>query len=90
MDGKVAEPYLPALQLGVLCPCQRAQRRCLADAVAAEQGHDITFGDLEADTLNDVALPVIGVDVLHAEERRAGGGIGLWRCQGVHRCAPPR
>jgi hypothetical protein len=50
-------------------PGDRLQRRALADAVPAEQPDHLAAADLERDTVQDVALAVIGVDVLDLEQR---------------------
>ena len=47
----------------------RAERRRLADAVAAEQRGDAPFGDVEGEVLQDVRLPVVDVQVADGEER---------------------
>jgi hypothetical protein len=44
------------------------ERRALADAVAPEQAYHLAGPDLERDTVQDVALAVVGVDVLDLEE----------------------
>src|SRR5215467_4076583 len=48
----------------------RADERGLADAVAAEDRDDLTALDAQGDTLQDVALAVVGVDVLDVKHRR--------------------
>ena len=47
----------------------RLQGRALADAVAAEQADHLAGPDLERDAVQDVALAVIGVQVLDADQR---------------------
>jgi hypothetical protein len=48
------------------------ERRALADAVAAEQADDLASLHRQADAAQDVALPVIGVEVLDLHQRIAG------------------
>src|SRR5581483_6675163 len=40
-----------------------------ADAIAAEQAHDLAGGDVEIDALQDVALAVIGVQIPHLKHQ---------------------
>ena len=40
----------------------------LARPVAAQQGNDVAFGNLQRDALEDVELPDEGVDVLDLEQ----------------------
>jgi len=49
-------------------PGNRLQRRALADSVAAEQPDHLAMPDFERDAIQDMALPVIGVDVLDLEQ----------------------
>src|SRR5262249_49312990 len=44
------------------------ERGALADAVAAEEPYDLPSVDVERHPMQDVALAVIGVDVLHSDE----------------------
>ena len=53
-------------------PEQRAERRRLADAVAAEQRGDPALRDVEGDALQDVRLPEVDVQVADGEERPRG------------------
>ena len=45
------------------------ERRALADAVAAQQADDLALADVERDAVQDVALAVVGVQVLDRDER---------------------
>jgi hypothetical protein len=56
-------------------PHDGLERRALADAVAPEQTYDLSSVDVERDAVQDVALAVIGVHVLHRDERLHGLGI---------------
>src|SRR5690606_6254766 len=81
VDGLAVEPDLAGLQRGVVDAGDGAQRRGLAGAVAAEQSQDLAVADIEAHALHDVALAVIGVDILDGEEGRFAldrplGGLG--------------
>jgi hypothetical protein len=51
------------------------ERRALADAVAPEQAHHLPAVDVKRDPVQDVALAVIGVHVLHRDEGLLGRGI---------------
>ena len=75
----VIKPQLALPELGVVQPGDGAQRRGLAGAVASEQRDDLAFAHIEADSLDDVALAVVGVDVPAGEEGglAAGGQRGL-------------
>src|SRR5581483_3776866 len=53
----------------------RFERRRLADAVAAEQRHDLARAHLEIDAVQDVGFAVPGVEALHLEERSAGNRL---------------
>ena len=60
----------------------RLERRGFADAIAAEQSHDLAGANLEIDAVQDVRLAVPGLQVLHGKERgrrsgMAGPEIGL-------------
>ena len=46
-----------------------------ADAVAAEQPDHLAGADLERDAVQNVALAVIGVQVLDQDQRRCGGAV---------------
>lgn len=50
-------------------PHDRAQRRCLADAVAAEQRDHFALADGHVDAVQDVAFAVPGVKAGHLEKR---------------------
>src|SRR5918994_3400711 len=52
-------------------PHDPAERRRLPDAVPAEQRRDRALGDLERDSLQDVRLAEVAVDVVERENRRA-------------------
>ena len=45
------------------------ERRGLADAVAAEQRHDLAFTDVEGDAVQNVQLAVPGFQILDREQR---------------------
>ena len=97
----VVEPDLAVLELGRVDAGDGAQRRGLAGAVAAEEREDLALVHLEGDPLHDVALAVVGVEVV-------GGEIGRGRAEVArlphpllppffvehdclaHRWAPPR
>ena len=49
----------------------RLDRRRAADAVAAEQADDLCFIDVEGDAVQDMALAVIGLEIVDFEQRRA-------------------
>jgi cytochrome oxidase Cu insertion factor (SCO1/SenC/PrrC family) len=49
----------------------RAQRRRLAGAVAAEQGDDFPLADAERQTVQDVAQPVERINILYLENQAA-------------------
>ena len=53
----------------------RLQRRRLAGGVAAEQADELALADDEVDALEDVDLPVVGVDRLELEQRRMRGDL---------------
>ncbi len=52
------------------------QRRRFADAVAAEQSNHFAGANRERDAVQDVALAVIGVNILDQDERLGAGGCG--------------
>ena len=52
----------------------RAERRRLADAVAAEQRRDPALGNVERDALQHVGLAEVDVQVANGEERPRGDG----------------
>ena len=51
-------------------PVDRAQRRRLAGAVRADQGHDLALVDVEGDSLQRLNGAVERLDVLDLEQRR--------------------
>ena len=56
----------------------RFERRRLAGAVAAEQGHDLARVNLEVDAVQDVRFAVPGVQVLDAEQGRLRARLQAW------------
>src|SRR5690606_18629299 len=83
VDRLAVQPDGAGMQAGIVDAGDGAQGRGLAGAVAAEQSQDLAVADVEGYTLHDVALAVIGVDVLDGEEGRlaldgALGGLGEW------------
>src|SRR5205807_7172147 len=50
-------------------PGDRLQCRALADAVAAQEPHDLAAPDIQRNTVQDVALAVMRVDFLNLQER---------------------
>src|SRR5262249_12884477 len=49
----------------------------LADAVPAEEADHFSRAHLEGDAVQDVALAIVGMDPVQANERRPGGVPGL-------------
>jgi hypothetical protein len=52
-------------------PHDAAQGGCLAGAVAAEQCDELAFAHLESDIVQDVALPVIGMEAVDGERAQS-------------------
>src|SRR6185436_2520307 len=52
----------------------RAKRGRLAGAVAAEKGDDLARRDVERDAMENVRLPVPGIEPAHGKERPGTGG----------------
>src|SRR5215470_12879999 len=52
----------------------RVHQRGLADAVASEQPEDLSFLELQGQALEDISVPVIGVNVLNFQDRHGSGG----------------
>jgi hypothetical protein len=55
------------------------QGRALADAVSPEKTHDFPPADLQRDTVQNVALAVIGVNLLDLEEGLGEVGAHVFR-----------
>lgn len=75
MKAFVVEPDLAMGHLRLVQTGECAQGRGFPRAVAAQEGEDFAFVDVECDTLNDVALAVVGVNVPCRKERRCGFGV---------------
>src|SRR5437762_14241785 len=56
-------------------PGDRLQGRALADAVATQEPHDLAAPDIQRNTVQDVALAVMGVDFLNLQERIRRGAV---------------
>jgi hypothetical protein len=55
------------------------QRRALADPIASEETHHLPSADCERDTVQNMALAVIGVDFLDGEEGLVGNCAHVFR-----------
>src|SRR5206468_5952957 len=69
-DRPALEPYLATARMNEAG--HRLQRRALADPVAPEEAHHFPSADLQRDTIENMALAVIGVNLLDREERLGG------------------
>src|SRR5439155_5696731 len=69
-DRPIFEPHLTAARMDEAS--HGLQCRALADPVAPEEAYHLPSADLERDTVENMALAVIGVDLLDCEEGSVG------------------
>jgi hypothetical protein len=80
VERLVIKPDLAVGDLGIVEAGDGAQGRGLAGPVAPQQGKDFAFVHIEVHALNDVALTVVGMQVVDREVGRRGGGmVGVLR-----------
>ncbi len=76
--GHVAAEDANGAGLGRGEACDGLHRRALARAVAPEQRDRLTLGHLEADAEQDLALAVVDVEALHADDGRGAHIRSPW------------